>query len=32
LYTNNSKMPDIEMWHSCCKWPMCLMKTPKTLQ
>jgi len=20
FYTNNSKMPNFELWHSCCKW------------
>jgi hypothetical protein len=23
FYTNNSKMPDFELWHSCCKWAIC---------
>jgi hypothetical protein len=24
LCTNNSKMPNFELWHSCRKWPICL--------
>jgi hypothetical protein len=23
FYTNNSKMPNFELWHSCRKWGMC---------
>ena len=23
FYTNNSKMPNFELWHSCRKWAMC---------
>jgi hypothetical protein len=23
FYTNNSKMPYFELWHSCCKWVIC---------
>jgi len=22
FYTNNSKMPNFELWHSCCKWTL----------
>ena len=25
FYTNNSKMPYFELWHSCRKWAICLM-------
>jgi len=23
FYTNNSKMPNFELCHSCCKWAIC---------
>jgi len=23
FYTNNSKMPNFELWHSCRKWAKC---------
>jgi len=23
FYTNNPKMPNFELWHSCCKWAIC---------
>jgi len=26
FYTNNSKIPNVELWHSCCKWAMWCMK------
>jgi hypothetical protein len=25
FYTNNSKMPDFELWHSCCKWAIWIL-------
>jgi len=24
FYTNNSKMPNFELWHSCRKWAICV--------
>jgi hypothetical protein len=27
FYTNNSKMPNFELWHSCRKWPTCYLKS-----
>ena len=24
FYTNNSRMTNFELWHSCCKWALCL--------
>ena len=26
FYTNNSKIPNFELWHSCRKWAMCVIK------
>ena len=28
FYTNNSKMPDLELWHSCRKWAMYIQGVP----
>jgi len=29
--TSNSKMPNFELWHSCHKWAVCLLKTTRPM-
>ena len=31
FYTNNSKMPNFELWHSCSKWAPCLKALQSSL-
>jgi len=31
FYTNNSKMPNFELWHSGRKWVICRLRGPKKL-